>query len=256
MKALVTAGVFALTALATTNVNAEIRFGVSNEAYPPFYTKDASGQWSGWEIDLMHAICEELKEKCRVVDMSWDGLIPGLKAGKFDVIWSSMSINDERKKVIAFTDKYYNTPSEIAGIKGEPKAITKEDLKGKIIGTYVSSIQSAYYKKHYSQIAEEKTYSTLDESLQDLVAGRVDYVFADSIPLAAFLNSPAGSECCESKGVVPDDPAILGIGIGGGLRKTDTELAKRLNNAIAVLRANGKYTEISRKYFSFDPYGN
>jgi len=60
----------------------------SNEAYPPFYTKDASGKWADWEIGLMHALCDEMKEKCTIVDMTWDGLIPGLKANKIDVIWS------------------------------------------------------------------------------------------------------------------------------------------------------------------------
>ena len=102
-----------------------------------------------------------MKEKCTIVDMTWDGLIPGLKANKIDVIWSSMSINDERKKVIAFTDKYYNTPTEIVGLKEEPHTVTKDDLKDKIIGTYVSSIQSAYFKKHYSDVATEKNYPTL-----------------------------------------------------------------------------------------------
>ena len=256
MKAHLTAGLIALACLTSTAAHAEIRFGVSNEAYPPFYTKDASGKWAGWEIDLLHALCDEMKEKCTIVDMTWDGLIPGLKANKIDVIWSSMSINDERKKVIAFTDKYYNTPTEIVGLKDAPQKVTKDDLKDKIIGTYVSSIQSAYFKKHYSDIATEKNYPTLDESLQDLVAGRVDYVIADSIPLAAFLESSTGKECCESKGQVPDDAEILGTGIGGGLRQSDTALVEKLNKAIAAVRANGKYKAISAKYFSFDPYGN
>ena len=105
-------------------------------------------------------------------------------------------------------------------------------------------------------MATEKNYPTLDESLQDLVAGRVDYVIADSIPLAAFLESPTGKECCESKGQVPDDAEILGTGIGGGLRQSDTVRVEKLNKAIAAVRANGKYKAISAKYFSFDPYGN
>jgi polar amino acid transport system substrate-binding protein len=235
--------------------HAEVRFGIMNEAYPPFFTKDASGKWVGWEIELMDAVCAEMKESCSVVDMSWDGLIPGLESKKFDVIWSSMSITDERKKTIDFTDKYYNTPSKLIGAKDGTTGASPDDVAGKTIGIQVSTIQSEYHKKYFADKASEKTYSTLDEAFQDLSAGRIDYVFGDSIPLAEFLKSDFGKDCCEDKGNVKDDPVILGTGIGGGLRKDDTALRDKLNAAIAAVRASGKYAEISKKYFTFDPYG-
>lgn len=235
--------------------SAEVRFGIMNEAYPPFFTKDASGKWIGWEIDLMDAICSEMKESCSVVDMSWDGLIPGLQSKKFDVIWSSMSITDERKKTIAFTNKYYNTPSKLIGAQDGKSGTTADDVAGKTIAIQVSTVQTEYYKKHFASVADEKTYATLDEAFQDLSVGRVDYVFGDSIPLMTFLGSDFGKDCCEDKGNVQDDPDVLGQGIGGGLRKEDSELLARLNAAITAIRANGKYAEISKKYFNFDPYG-
>ncbi|ANM12193.1 MULTISPECIES: transporter substrate-binding domain-containing protein [unclassified Rhizobium] len=235
--------------------NAEVRFGIMNEAYPPFFTKDASGNWVGWEIDLMNAVCSEMKETCSVVDMSWDGLIPGLQSKKFDVIWSSMSITDERKKTVAFTDKYYNTPSKLIGAQDGKTGTTAEDIAGKTIGIQVSTIQADYYKKYYASASSEKTYATLDEAFQDLAVGRIDYVFGDSIPLMSFLQTDFGKGCCEDKGNVKDDPQVLGQGIGGGLRKEDTELLARLNTAIAAVRASGKYAEISKKYFDFDLYG-
>lgn len=241
---------------AASAAQADIRFGIDNETYPPFYTKDASGNWTGWEIDLMHAICEELKEKCEIVETSWDGLIPALTGNKFDVIWSSMSITEERKQTIDFTDKYYNTPSKLIGYKDGKLGASPEDVKGKIIGAQVSTIQANYFDKHFADVAEMKTYGTLDEAFQDLVAGRVDYVFGDAIPLEELLKSDTGKECCEDKGNVADDPVILGTGIGGGIRKGDTELAEKLNGAIKAVRASGKYDEISKKYFDFDPYGN
>lgn len=250
----IAAGALAL-ACAATAARAEVRFGVMNEAYPPFFTKDASGKWVGWEIELMDAVCAEMKETCSIVDMSWDGLIPALQSKKFDVIWSSMSITDERKKTIDFTGKYYNTPSKLIGAQDGKTGTAPDDVSGKTIGIQVSTIQSEYYKKYYADVASEKTYATLDEAFQDLAVGRVDYVFGDSIPLATFLQSDFGKGCCEDKGNVKDDPAVLGQGIGGGLRKEDTELLGKLNAAIAAVRASGKYAEISKKYFDFDPYG-
>ncbi|ASY65778.1 Lysine-arginine-ornithine-binding periplasmic protein precursor (plasmid) [Sinorhizobium sojae CCBAU 05684] len=245
----------AALAASTLNAGAEVRFGVMNEAYPPFFTKDASGKWVGWEIELMDAVCTEMKEQCSIVDMSWDGLIPGLETKKFDVIWSSMSITDERKKTIDFTDKYYNTPSKLIGAKDAAAGATADDVAGKTIGIQVSTIQSEYFKKYFAENTSEKTYSTLDEAFQDLAAGRIDYVFGDAIPLAEFLKSDFGKDCCADMGDVADDPAILGVGIGGGVRKEDTALRDRLNAAIAAVRASGRYDEISKKYFDFDPYG-
>lgn len=239
-----------------TAAQAEVRFGIDNETYAPFYYKDASGKWVGWEIELMDAVCTEMKESCSMVESSWDGLIPGLTANKFDVIWSSMSITDERKKTIDFTDKYYNTPSKLIGYKDSKLGTTPEDVAGKTIGVQVSTIQANYFDTHYKGKADEKTYGTLDEAFQDLAAGRIDYVFGDAIPLLELLKSDTGKDCCEDKGNVADDPAILGTGIGGGIRKGDTELAGKFNAAIAAVRASGKYEEISKKYFSFDPYGN
>lgn len=248
---------FAGAALAASvaSASAEVRFGIMNEAYPPFFTKDASGKWIGWEIELMDAVCAEMKEECSIVDMSWDGLIPGLETKKFDVIWSSMSITDERKKTIDFTDKYYNTPSKLIGAKDAATGATAADVDGKTIGIQVSTIQSEYFKKYFADKASEKTYSTLDEAFQDLAAGRIDYVFGDAIPLAEFLKSDFGKDCCADMGDVADDAAILGVGIGGGVRKEDTVLRDKLNSAIAAVRASGKYDEISKKYFDFDPYG-
>ncbi|MUZ73860.1 transporter substrate-binding domain-containing protein [Agrobacterium vitis] len=242
-------------AFSAFSAQADVRFGVMNESYPPFFAKDASGKWQGWEIDLMDAVCAEMKEKCSIVELSWDGLIPALGAKKFDVIWSSMSITDERKKVIDFTDKYYNTPSRLIGMKDMKPGASADDVKGKTIGIQVSTIQSEYYKKYFAKVASEKTYQTLDEAFQDLAAGRIDYVFGDSIVLDTFVKSDAGKDCCANMGDVADDAAVLGSGVGGGLRKDDTALKAKLNAALAAVRASGKYDEITKKYFDFNIYG-
>ncbi len=137
-----------------------------NESYPPFFAQDASGKWHGWEIDLMDAVCAEMKEKCSIVALSWDGLIPALESKKFDVIWSSMSNTAERQKVIDFTNKYYNTPSKLIGAKDGKPGATAEDVKGKTIGIQVATIQSNYYAKYFKDVADEKTYQTLDEAFR------------------------------------------------------------------------------------------
>ncbi len=119
----------------------------------------------------------------------------------------------------------------------------------------VSTTHSAYAKKHFTEAAEIKEYQTQDEANQDLAAGRIDATQADSIALDAFLKSDQGKACCDLKGIVADDLEVLGPGVGAGLRKEDTELKDKINAAIKAIRDNGKYDEITKKYFDFDIYG-
>jgi len=233
----------------------EIKVGVAAEPYPPFTSPDATGKWVGWEVEFMDAICAEAKLDCVITPVAWDGIIPALTSKKIDMIVGSMSITEERLKTIDFSDKYYNTPTGIIGPKSETFDATPEGLAGKIIGVQVSTIHADYVHKYFGdKAAEIKEYQTQDEADQDLAAGRVDAVQADAIALDAFLQSEQGA-CCEYKGNVADDPAILGAGVGVGLRKGETELKDKINAAIKAIRANGTYDAFSKKYFDFDIYG-
>ncbi len=230
-----------------------VKFGVAAEPYPPFSSKDASGKWVGFEIDLMDAVCAEAKLKCELVEVAWDGIIPSLQEKKIDVIWSSMSITDKRKQVIDFTEMYYNTPAVFVAAKSSDIQISKDGLKGKIIGVQTSTTHADYAAKEYGDVAEVKIYDTQDNANADLVAGRVDVLLADAIALDAFIKSDQGTDY-EVKAQAPDDP-IFGAGVGGGLRKEDDELEGKLNAAIDALLANGTYNEIAKKYFDFDISG-
>lgn len=233
-----------------------VKVGVAAEPYPPFASPDASGKWVGWEIEFIDAVCAEEKLDCVITPVAWDGIIPALTSKKIDVIAASMTITAERAKTIAFSDKYYNTPTGIIGPKDQKFGATPEDLKGKVVGVQVSTVHAVYAKKHFTGAAEIKEYQTQDEANQDLAAGRLDAVQADSIALGEFLKSDQGKACCDMKGNVAPDPEVLGPGVGAGLRKEDTELKDKINAGIKAIRANGKYAEITKKYFDFDVYGD
>ncbi|MDX8526505.1 transporter substrate-binding domain-containing protein [Mesorhizobium sp. MSK_1335] len=233
----------------------QVKIGVAAEPYPPFTSPDASGKWVGWEIDFVDAVCAEEKLDCVITPVAWDGIIPALTTKKIDAIVSSMSITNERKKTIDFSDKYYNTPTAIIGPKDQKFGATPDDLKGKVIGVQVSTVHAVYAKKHFTGAQEIKEYQTQDEANQDLAAGRIDAVQADSIALGEFLKSDQGKACCDLKGMVAPDDEVLGPGVGAGIRKEDTALKEKFNAGIKAIRANGKYDEISKKYFDFDIYG-
>ncbi len=234
----------------------EVKIGIAAEAYPPFASPDASGTWVGWEVDFINAVCAAGEMQCVITPVAWDGIIPSLTSGQIDVIMASMSITEERSKTIDFSDKYYNTPTVIVGAKGVELAATPEGLAGKIIGVQASTIHADYVEKYFAATAAEvKIYQTQDEANSDLAAGRVDATQADSIAMDAFLASEAGMACCEAKGAVADDPTILGLGVGAGVRKGEDALREKLNAAIAKVIADGTYDTITAKYFASSIYG-
>lgn len=250
LKSLVTAAAM-ISGLATT-ASAEIKLGLDSSNYEPFYSRGADGTWSGWEIEIGEAICAAMQEECVWVPIAWDGIIPALTAKKIDLIFGSMSITDERKQTINFSDKYYNTPAALIA----PKNLdikSAEGLKGKTIGVQVSSTHENYANANFAADSNIKIYQDFNEHNFDLVAGRVDAVIADSLALSPFLESSDGA-CCEVKMILNDD-AIFGIGVGAGIRKEDSELLEKVNAAIKQIREDGTYNAISAKYFNFDIYG-
>lgn len=243
---------FAALLASTAPAMADLKIGISAEPYPPFASQDATGKWVGWEIDFANALCAEIKEKCEIVATAWDGIIPALTSKQIDVIIASMLITQKRKEVIDFTQFYYDTPPAMIGPKDGDKDISPAHLKGKTLGVQVSTGHERYASKYLVPAGVEiKTYSTQDEANNDLAAGRLDYVLANSSALYDFLDTDQGKACCELKGIIEkpkDDPGIYGEGVGAGVRKEDTALKDKLNAAITAMAKAGKFDEITKNY--------
>ena len=230
-----------------------LKVGFAAEPYPPFTSVDASGKWTGFEIELAQAICKEMQAPCVEAPIAWDGIIPALTSGQIDMIVGSMSITDERKKVIAFSDRYYNTPAVFVAAKGAGIDPSPEGMTGKVLGLQSSTTHADYAKKAYEGKAEVKYYNTQDEVNADLAAGRIDAMLADQLAMDALLKSEQGANM-EIVGTAPADPAF-GEGIGVGLRQEDAKLRDKVNAAIKSLLESGEYDRIAKKYFDFDIYG-
>jgi polar amino acid transport system substrate-binding protein len=237
-----------LAVMGTTSARADLVFATDAAPYPPFTSQNAAGEWEGWEYELLQAMCAEMNEKCTLIPIAWDGIIPALLEKKMDGIFGSMSVNEERKKQIAFSDIYYNSESVIIGPKGGDKNIAPEAFKGKSIGVQAATTHSNYVEKYFVPAgATSKGYKGQDEANADLAAGRVDYVQADGVSLLAFLATAEGA-CCEVYAAVPIDVEILGLGVGVGLRKEDTALLEKINAAIKSLANKGVFEELTKKY--------
>jgi len=232
-----------------------VRLGTTPEPYPPFINIDPNGKLSGFEIELAEAVCAEAKVKCEWVLQAWEGIIPALLEKKFDAIVASMSITDERRQVVDFSGKYYDSPAMFVGRKDQDIDITAESLNGKTIAVQVSTIHANYLESKFKDVATIKSYDTQENANLDLIAGRVDLVLADSIALEDGLLKTADGADFERKGDTFTDK-LMGEGVGFAVRKEDTALRDKLTAAIAGIRANGTYKSIADKYFSFDIYGN
>lgn len=223
-------------------------------AYPPFNWTDSDGTLKGFDVDMANAICAEIERECELIVQDWDGMIPGLLARKYDIIVASMSITDERKKRIDFTQKYYKTPVRFVARKGADLTISAEGLEGKRIGVQRATTHNCYVDKHHSN-AEISVYAVEADGYNDLIAGRLDAYVADGVQIEeALLKTDAGDDF-ELVGPVLDDRECLGEGAGIALRKGNEELRDLISQTIQKLRADGTYKAINDKYFSFDIYG-
>jgi arginine/ornithine transport system substrate-binding protein len=232
-----------------------LRIGVEG-AYPPFSYMTPDGELAGFDIDIAMALCEQMGVECVLVAQDWDGIIPALMARKYDAIIASMSITEERKKKVAFSNKYYNTPAKFVRKKGSDIEISEEGLKGKTVGVQRATTHDSFVSDNFGDAVEIKRYGTQDEAYLDMASGRLDLLLADSVAMKdGFLDTEQGADF-EFVGPGYTDVKWFGPGAAVALRKKDEDLRELFNKAIDDIRANGKYKEIQEKYFEFDVYGD
>ncbi|BBR56310.1 MULTISPECIES: ABC transporter substrate-binding protein [Pseudomonas] len=222
----------------------KLRMGIE-AAYPPFNNKDASGNVVGFDKDIGDALCAKMKVECSVVTSDWDGIIPALNAKKFDFLVSSLSITDERKQAVDFTDPYYSNKLQFIAPKNVDFKTDKASLKGKVIGTQRATLSGTWLEDNYGDDVEVKLYDTQENAYLDLIAGRIDGILADKYVQYEWLKSKDGQNF-EFKG----EPVVDSDKIGIAVRKGDP-LREKLNKALAEIKADGTYKKINDKYFPF-----
>ena len=235
-----------------------VRIGVEG-AYPPFSYMTPDGKLEGFDIDIARALVAAMGAEVKLIPQDWDGIIPALLARKYDAIIASMSITEERKKKVAFSNKYYNTPGKFVCKKGAMKDFTRAEVaqatKGKSIAVQRATIHDRFVTEQGGEGVKVKRYGTQDDAYLDLVAGRVDMLLADSVAIDdGFLKKPEG-QAFQFIGPDLSEVKYFGEGAGIAIRKQDTDLVKLFNQAIVKIRQDGTYKKIQDKYFEFNVYG-
>ena len=272
-----------LSLLVIGNVNADkIKIGTEG-AYPPWNSKNESGKLIGFEVELANWLCIYMERDCTIVEQDWDGMIPALQMRKFDAIMAGMSITDERKKVITFSQGYADEVASLAVMKGsslegmdtpaginltKPNAAAKKALKtltgalaGKTVCTQTGTIHQNFLQSGDVGSINVRTYKTQDEVNLDLTSGRCDVALAAAVAFTDYAEK-------SGKSVVLVGPTFsggaFGNGVGVGIRqasqmgdgsdqgKKDSKLLADFNKAIDTARKNGKISELAIKWFGFD----
>jgi octopine/nopaline transport system substrate-binding protein len=242
-------------------------------AYPPWNSTDSSGRLIGFEVDLANDLCERMQVECEIVAQDWEGIIPALTAGKYDVIMAGMSITDERKQVINFSDSYASEPAYFAVLKDgelasyqtdleladldevsedEQAAIDslKEALAGKTIGVQVATTHANFLDQYLGDAVEIRNYDTQENLDLDLQAGRVDAALASVSYWYPLMQTEKGEDFALIGPGLDGGP--FGEGVGAGIRQEDTDLVEMFNKAIAEAAADGTINRLAQQWFGYD----
>jgi len=260
---------FSFSSAAMAGDWSKIRIGTEG-AYEPWNFTDASGNLVGAELDLARNLCERMNADCTFVQQDWDGIIPALVNGKYDVIMAGMSVTDERKKTISFSKAYMTEPARFFTLKDSPlstfssaKNLNLDDdssstsgtisalnnaMKGMNVGVTVATIHEDFANKYLD--ANLKVYPTQDEMNLDLAAGRIDAMLCDVGTAEAFMETSGGSNVATFGPNVFG--GLLGEGVGAGIRQADADLKAMFDEAIADAAADGTISKISMQWFGKD----
>ncbi|NLM36764.1 MAG: basic amino acid ABC transporter substrate-binding protein [Firmicutes bacterium] len=244
--ALVVVFVFGPVMQAATKTDRNVLVVGCDAAFPPFeYLDEETGELTGFDLDLMRAIGAELGMEVVIKNVSWDGIIPGLLAGNYDVIASGMTITEERQQVVNFSDPYINAGLVIVTRAGDNRIKGPEDLAGKRVAVQINTtgdLAATEMQEKGIKIASIKRFNHATDPFLELKNGAADAVVMDLPVAGAQIKANPGQYQIIGEAFTTEE-------YGLALRKSDTELLAKINQALVTLKANGTYDEIYRKYF-------
>ncbi|MBA2862434.1 basic amino acid ABC transporter substrate-binding protein [Methanococcus maripaludis] len=215
----------------------------TDPTFPPFEEKNADGELVGFDIDLMKALGEKMGLEIQFVEQPFDGIIPALKAEKFDCIISAVTITDDRAKEVAFTNSYFDAAQVIAVLVDDESVQSVDDLAGKVVAAQLGTT-GEYEAQHYAEELgfEIKSYEVMADAFIDMENGRVDAVVTDDGVAQRFLDTKPGFYK-----VVGEPMTAESYGLAANL--DNQELIDALNAALSEVKEDGTYDEIYAEWF-------
>ncbi len=222
--------------------------------YPPFNYYDEDGVLTGFNVELIQAMCEELGVQCTVEAREWETLLPSLARKQADIVAASIAISPHSLKSADFTDRYYETPARFVVKKGRQEGeVTPEALKGKSIAVIAGTSHEAYLRDYYPGV-KRLLVKNREELHKMLLDGKVDMIFDDGITTVFWLNGKISHDCCDFRGGPLMDRKYFGYGVGFAVRKGNRHLRELLNYALEKVRRDGIYEQLFLRYFPLNFY--
>lgn len=221
--------------------------GLDNTFAPMGFVSDED-EIVGFDIDLAKEVAKRMKIEVQFKPCDWDGIIFELKSKKIDMVWSGMTITEQRKKEITFSKPYFTGEQTIITRSGSDiKKIS--DLSGKTLGIQMGSSSNIALEKNpiSKEVKNIRKYGSNVEVLLDLEAGRTDAIIIDSIVGKYYVAKKEKKENKDIFTVVNDPLAIEDMGIG--MRKEDTSLIAEIDKIIVEMKEDGAYNKIYEKWF-------
>ncbi|WP_420414096.1 transporter substrate-binding domain-containing protein [Roseibium sp.] len=225
--------------------------------YPPWESVNSGGDIIGFDLDIGNAVCKKIKVECEWTNQAYDGLLPALVAGQYDMIISAISITEDRKKNIDFSAPYAQAPASF-GTTGdnfsgiEDKAALDAALAGKNVGVQGSSIFEGVVAENFKS-ANAKIYQQADQIIADLQTGRIDAAVMEVSAWEEYgSNHKEANLTMFGPLLTYADYPQLGDGIGFGIAKGNTDLKEKVDAAVAELLKDGTIAKSSQKWFGYD----
>ena len=218
-----------------------LRVGTEPTFAPFEFQKEGSKDYDGFDMDLARAIGKQMGAKVEIVNMGFDALIPALNAGNIDAAIAGMTITDERKKAVTFSDPYYTSGLIVMVKKDNTTVKSVNDLKGKRIAAQIGT--TGEMKARKVEGAKVTTFNTQDEAALELKNGGVDAVIGD-LPVVEYFLTKGGDKFAMTVGEVMEAEQY-----GLAVKKGNDKLAADVNKALAELKKNGEYDKIYKTWF-------
>jgi polar amino acid transport system substrate-binding protein len=230
---------------ATAAAAPPLRWASDSEGGAPFCFQDPAdpSRLVGCEVDLMDALCQKLGRPSAFVQNTWDGLIPGLQRGNYDVAINAIEITPERQRVVSFSDPYYVTFEQFVVPDSDNTIKSLQDLKGLKVGTYKGAVAQDILEKQGGM--ELRLYEMVEPMYRDLLNGRLDATLLDH-PLALYCGQPI-------PGLKFVGKPVSQIEYGIALAKKDAALLAQINQALDGLKRSGKLREIFERWNLWTP---
>lgn len=214
----------------------------TNADFAPFEFQAEDGkEYQGFDMDLIRAVGKEMGVEVEINNVNFDGLIPALEAGNIDVCISGMTINDERKQKVLFSDPYYKSGLSIIVAKDNDSIKKFEDLKGKKVAVQIGTTSAAEVKK--IEGVEVKEFNSSADTFMELRAKGVDAVVNDR-PVNDYYILKSGESNVKA---LPD--LLTSEDYGIAVSKQNEATQKAVNDALKKLKDNGEYDKIFEKWF-------